>query len=91
MTQMKACISALELKRQLKVSDKTAWSMKKKIMQVMKERDDSKALSGIIQLDDVYWAGELRGELEAETLRIKLHLLLLYQSVNMVTPNGNEF
>jgi len=35
--------------------------MKQKILQVMKERDDSKPLSGIIQLDDVYWGGELRG------------------------------
>ncbi len=61
MTQMKTTISALVLKRQLKVSYKTAWSMKQKIMQVMKERDDSKPLSGIIQLDDAYWGGELRG------------------------------
>ena len=30
-------------------------------MQVMKERDDSKPLSGIIQLDDAYWGGEQRG------------------------------
>ncbi len=30
-------------------------------MQVMKERDDDKPLSGIIQLDDVYWGGELHG------------------------------
>ncbi len=29
--------------------------MKQKIMQVMKERDDSKPLSGIIQIDDAYW------------------------------------
>lgn len=58
---MKTGISALELKRQLKVSYKTDWSMKQKIMQVMKERDDSKPLSEIIQLDDVYWGGELRG------------------------------
>jgi transposase-like protein len=61
MTQMKTAISALELKRQLKVSYKTAWSIKQKIMQVMKERDDSKPLSGIIQMDDVYWGGEHRG------------------------------
>ena len=27
-------------------------------MQFMKERDDSKRLSGAIQLDDVYWGGE---------------------------------
>ena len=30
-------------------------------MQVMKERDDSKVLSGVIQLDDVYWGGERHG------------------------------
>ena len=27
----------------------------------MKERDDSKKLSGTIQLDDVYWGGERHG------------------------------
>ena len=60
-TQSKTGISALALKRQLGVSYNTAWSMKQKIMQVMKERDDEKPLSGIIQLDDVYWGGELHG------------------------------
>lgn len=60
-TQSKTGMSALELKRQIKVSYNTAWSMKQKIMQVMKERDDSKRLSGTIQLDDVYWGGEHHG------------------------------
>jgi transposase-like protein len=60
-TQSKTGLSALALKRQIGVSYNTAWSMKHKIMQVMKERDDSKPLSGIIQLDDVYWGGERRG------------------------------
>ena len=60
-TQSKTGISALELKRQLGVSYNTAWSMKHKIMQVMKERDDGQQLSGVIQLDDVYWGGERRG------------------------------
>ena len=59
--QAKTGLSALALKRQIGVSYNTAWSMKQKIMQVMKERDDSKPLSGIIQLDDVYWGGERRG------------------------------
>jgi transposase-like protein len=53
--------SALSLKRALGVSYNTAWSMKHKIMQVMKERDDSKPLEGIIQLDDVYIGGEQPG------------------------------
>jgi len=60
-TQTKTGIAALELMRQLGVSYNTAWSLKQKIMQVMKERDDGKALSGTIQLDDVYWGGERRG------------------------------
>jgi hypothetical protein len=59
--QAKTGISALSLHRQLGVSYNTAWSIKQKLMQVMKERDDSKRLSGIIQLDDVYWGGEHHG------------------------------
>lgn len=60
-TQAKNSISALELKRQLGVSYNTAWSIKQKLMQVMKEQDDAVPLEGIIQLDDVYWGGENRG------------------------------
>ena len=60
-TQNKNGISALELKRQLGVNYVTAWSIKHKLMQVMKERDDSRPLAGIIQMDDAYWGGERRG------------------------------
>ena len=60
-TQAKTGISALSLHRQLGVSYNTAWSMKQKIMQVMKERDDRKVLTGTIQLDDAYWGGERHG------------------------------
>jgi hypothetical protein len=60
-TQAKTGLSALALMRQIGVSYNTAWSLKHKIMQAMKERDDGKPLSGIIQLDDVYWGGERRG------------------------------
>ena len=60
-TQTKNGISALELKRQLGVSYCTDWSIKHKLMQVMKERDDSQPLGGIIQMDDAYWGGERHG------------------------------
>jgi transposase-like protein len=60
-TQTKNGISALELMRQIGVSYCTAWSIKHKLMQVMKERDDSQPLEGIIQMDDAYWGGEHRG------------------------------
>lgn len=61
LTQTKNGVSALELKRQLGIGYKAAWRMKHKLLQVMKERDDGKPLSGTIQVDDVYWGGERRG------------------------------
>jgi len=61
LTQQKNGISALEMKRQLGISCNAAWRMKHKLLQVMKECDDSKPLSRIIQLDDAYWGGERRG------------------------------
>ncbi len=47
LTQTKNGISALELHRQLGVSYNTAWGMKHKLMQAMKERDDSQPLRGV--------------------------------------------
>ncbi len=35
--------------------------LKHKLLQAMKESDDKHPISGIIQLDDVYWGGERRG------------------------------
>ena len=54
LTQAKTGLSALSLHRQLGVSYNAAWSLKHKIMQIMKERDDSKVLSGVIHLAEVY-------------------------------------
>ena len=61
MTQTKNGISALELSRQLAVSYNTAWKVKHNLMQVMKERDDTRPLGVWVQLDDAYWGGERRG------------------------------
>ena len=60
-TQSKSGLSALALKRQIGVSYNTAWAIKHKIMQVMKEQDDKRPLSGLIQIDDAYYGGEKRG------------------------------
>ena len=54
-------MSALELKRQLGVSYNTAWCLSHKILHVMKERDDSRPLDGLVQIDDDYWGGERYG------------------------------
>ena len=61
LTQSKNGISALSLKRHLGIGYNAAWRLKHKLLQVMKERDDSKPLSGNIQIDDVYWGGERHG------------------------------
>ena len=61
LTQTKNGVSALELSRQLSVSYNTAWKVKHKLMQVMKERDDTSPLGGWVQLDDAYWGGERHG------------------------------
>ena len=54
-------ISALELKRQIGVSYPTAWKIKHKLMEAMKDRDGQYFLRGIIHIDDAYFGGELNG------------------------------
>ncbi len=61
LTQTKNGISAMELARQLGVNYNTAWSLKHKLMQAMKERDDSRPLGGRVELDDAYWGGRRSG------------------------------
>ena len=60
-THAKNGISALELKRQIGVSYPTAWKIKHKLMEAMKDRDGQYFLRGIIHIDDAYLGGELNG------------------------------
>jgi transposase-like protein/DNA-directed RNA polymerase subunit RPC12/RpoP len=55
-------ISSVELGRRLGVKQTTAWAMKQKIMQVMREREARKPLQGRVELDDAYLGGERRGK-----------------------------
>lgn len=61
LTRQKNGISTLELKRHLGVSYLTAWRVKHKLLQVMKERDDQTPLDGVIEVDDADWGGERHG------------------------------
>ena len=61
LTQSKNGISAMDLKRQLGVSYNSAWMLKHKLMQAMREREDSQPLHGIVELDDAYLGGEASG------------------------------
>lgn len=46
--------------------------MKHKLLQAMKEADDRHPISGIIQLDDVYWDGERRGGIRGRSAAGKI-------------------
>jgi len=61
MTQAKNNVSALELKRHLGVSYPTAWLLKHKIMEVMVQREQSRRLTGRVEIDDAYLGGEVQG------------------------------
>lgn len=61
LTQSKNNVSALELKRQLGVSYRSAWLLKHKIMQAMRLAEQNRELDGRIEIDDAYLGGEFSG------------------------------
>ncbi len=61
LTQGQHGVASLELARQPGVSRNTAWKMKHKLLQVMKERDERVPPGGIVQVDDAYRGGERSG------------------------------
>jgi transposase-like protein len=61
LTQAKTNMSMLELSRHLGVSYPSAWLMKHKLMEVMRRREDSRQLSGRVELDDGYLGGQRSG------------------------------
>ncbi len=61
LTQGKHGVSSLELARQPGVSRNTAWKVQRKLLQVMKERDERVPPGGIVQVDDACWGGERSG------------------------------
>jgi hypothetical protein len=61
LTQSKNNVSALELMRHLGVCYKSAWLVKHKLMEVMRLREDSRQLTGRVEMDDAYLGGERSG------------------------------
>ena len=62
LTQSKNDIAALELARQLDVKWDTAWLIKQKLMETMRQRNKRYKLKGEVQLDDAYLGGEKPGK-----------------------------
>jgi len=61
LTQAKNNVAALELKRHLGVNYATAWLVKHKLMEVMRLAEDTRQLTGRVEIDDAYLGGERSG------------------------------
>ena len=80
LSQSKNGISALELGRQLGVNDNTAWLLKHKLMQAMRERDRTYRLGGTVQVDDAYLKGENPGGTRGRGSENKTPILVAVQA-----------
>lgn len=61
LSQSKNNVSALELRRQLGVSYRSAWLMKHKILEAMRLAEQDGRLDGRVEIDDAYLGGEFSG------------------------------
>ena len=84
LTQSKNNVAALELQRHLGVCYKTAWLMKHKLMEVMREREDSRQLEGRVEIDDAYLGGERMGGKVGRGSENKVPFIAAVQT----TPDG---
>jgi len=61
LTQTKNNVAALELKKHLGVCYRTAWLIKHKLLEVMRQREDGRQLTGRIEMDDAYLGVQRHG------------------------------
>ena len=85
LTQSKNNVAALELMRHLGVCYKTAWLIKHKLMEVMREREESRILDGRVEVDDAYLGGELPGGKAGRGSQNKVPFIAAVQT----TPDGH--
>jgi ribosomal protein L37AE/L43A len=85
LTQSKNNVSALELKRHLGICYKSAWLIKHKLMEVMRQREDSRVLDGRVEIDDAYLGGERSGGKSGRGSENKVPFIAAVQT----TPEGH--
>lgn len=84
-TQAKDGISSLNLARTIGISPNAALRMKHKLQQVMKERDDSQPLYGLLLMDDAYWGGKKRDGIRGRGASGKMPFVAALS----ITPKGH--
>ena len=86
LTQSKNNVSALELKRHLGVCYKTAWLLKHKLMEVMRLREESRQLTGRVEIDDAYLGGALQGGTSGRGSENKVPFIAAVQTTEAGQP-----
>ena len=86
LTRTKNGTSALELKRDLGVCYKTALLLKHKIMEVMRLREDTRQLSGRIEMDDAYLGGQRVGGKAGRGSENKVSFVAAVQTTELGHP-----
>lgn len=87
LTQSKNNVSALELMRQLGVSYPSAWLMKHKIMEAMRQRESTRQLCGRVEIDDAYLGGERSGGKTGRGSENKVPFVAAMQTTNAGQPD----
>lgn len=85
LTQAKNNVSALELRRQLGVSYRSAWLLKHKIMEAMRLCEQDRELDGRVEMDDAFLGGERSGGKAGRGSENKVPIVAAVQT----TPDGH--
>lgn len=81
--QAKNNVAALELRRQLGVSYPTAWLMKHKIMEAMRQAELDRQLTGRVEIDDAYLGGQRSGGTPGRGSENKVPFVLAVQTIGL--------
>lgn len=87
LTQAKNNVSALELKRHLDISYPSAWLIKHKLMEVMRQREDGRRLTGRVEIDDAYLGGRRSGGKTGRGSENKIPFLIALQTTEDRKPH----
>jgi ribosomal protein L37AE/L43A len=87
LTQAKNNVSALELKRHLDVSYPSAWLIKHKLMEVMRQREQGRRLTGRVEIDDAYLGGRHSGGKTGRGSENKVPFVIALQTTEDFKPH----
>ena len=87
LTQAKNNVAALELMRHLGVCYRTAWLIKHKLLEVMRQREEDRQLTGRIEMDDAYLGGERHGGTAGRGSENKVSFVAAVQTTESRRPH----